>query len=141
MESLRIEQGRENRSANVGRAEQELLDHIAAHGGATVRQAADHFGETKGYVRTTLLQMMERLRKKGFLTREVADGVYVYKTVISREALQRNLLDRFVDESLSGSLAPLVVYLAEADRVTDSELDQLRKLVSDLEARREGDKP
>ena len=43
------------RQKNIGRAELEILRFIQDRDGITVRQVADHFGETKGHVRTTLL--------------------------------------------------------------------------------------
>ncbi len=61
---------------NIGRAEMDILRYITDHHPVTVRQVADHVSETKGLVRTTVLNVMERLRQKGYLARKKADGVF-----------------------------------------------------------------
>jgi predicted transcriptional regulator len=52
---------------NIGRAELEVLRYVQDHHPASVRQVAEHFAESKGHVRTTILTVLERLRKKGYL--------------------------------------------------------------------------
>jgi predicted transcriptional regulator len=126
------------RQSHIGQAELEVLQFIADRGKVTVRQAADHFGESKGYVRTTLLQMMERLRKKGFLKRTMVDGLYHYESVDETSTIYRSLIERFVEGSLGGSLAPFVAYLTAQGDVSDDELTQLKQLVDQLETKRKG---
>ena len=67
----------------IGAAELELLRHIDAVGPTSVRDALENFGLAKGYTRGTVLQMMERLRKKGFLAREDVDKVFRYSATRS----------------------------------------------------------
>jgi predicted transcriptional regulator len=124
------------RESHIGQAELEVLQFIADRGQVTVRQVADHFGESKGYVRTTLLQMMERLRKKGFLKRTMIDGMYRYESVNETSAIHRSLIERFVEGSLGGSLAPFVAYLSSRGEVSDADYDQLKHLVDELEKKR-----
>jgi predicted transcriptional regulator len=50
---------------------------VQDHHPVTVRQVAEHLARTKGLTRTTALNVMERLREKGYLTREKAGGVYL----------------------------------------------------------------
>jgi hypothetical protein len=51
---------------------------MAENGPVTVREAADHPALTKGQVRTTILNSMERFRHKGFPRRRKIQGVYRY---------------------------------------------------------------
>ena len=111
----------------------EMLHYIQDHHPITVRQAAEQFGESKGLVRTTVLNVMERLRKKGYLTRKLSGGLFQYSPRSSKADLLRRLVRDFVDQSLGGSLSPFVAYLAEEGKLTDSELAELKEIVSDLE--------
>ncbi|HZM63357.1 MAG TPA: BlaI/MecI/CopY family transcriptional regulator, partial [Vicinamibacterales bacterium] len=62
----------------VGDQELALLRFVAEAGHATAGEAAERFGQPRGLARSTVLTMMERLRKKGHLTRRQQGGVYHY---------------------------------------------------------------
>lgn len=120
----------------IGAAEFEILTYVATCGDVTVREVAEHFAKTKGLVRTTVLKTMDRLREKGFLTREEKDGIFRYSSTQSRAELESMLIDRFVQDTLGGSLSPFVAYLSGQSEVSDEELRGLKDLVAELEARR-----
>jgi predicted transcriptional regulator len=117
----------------IGQSELELLQFIASRGQITLREASESFGAEKGYVRTTLQQMMERLRRKGFLDRKQQDGVFQYFSTEPREELQNSLVQRFVEGTLSGSVSPFVAYLNSRGAVSAEELVELKELVNKLE--------
>lgn len=114
----------------VGRAESEVLRFVAEHCPATVREVADHFSEKKNYTKTTVLNMMERLREKGLLMRESVDGLFRYSPTRPASTILRDLVRDFVDEMLGGSLEPFAAYLAAQPKVTDSEIARLRETVA-----------
>jgi predicted transcriptional regulator len=125
-------------SKSIGRAELEVLRYISEHRPATVGMVAEHFAQTKGYVRTTVQNVMQRLCDKGYLVRRKADGVFQYEPRAGKGELLRSLVRDFVDRSLGGSLSPFVAYLAEDAKLSDDDLRQLQKIVRDLDAQREG---
>src|SRR5205085_786174 len=94
--------------ANLGRAELQIWQHIADHHPATVGEVARHFAETTGLARTTVSTVMERLRRKGYLTRKRSQGVYQYSPKVPKASLLRDLVRDFVEGALGGSLAPFV---------------------------------
>jgi len=119
-------------SPNVGRAEMEILRYVADRHPVTVRDVAEHLAETKGHVRTTALNIMERLRQKGYLKRKRIEGVFHYSPRESKSALLQGLVRDFVNRTLGGSVSPFVAYLAQEARLTDAELDELKRLVNEL---------
>ena len=127
--------------ASIGEAELEILQYVANHHPVTVREVADHAAETKGLARTTVLTVMERLRKKGHLTRKKIGAVYRYSPRVPKRELLQNLTRDFVERVLEGSVSPFMAYLAEMENLDDEELDRLRALVSELDARRKEDSP
>jgi predicted transcriptional regulator len=120
---------------SIGRAEMEVLRHISDHHPVTVRQVADHFGATKGYVRTTVLNVMERLREKGYLVRRKAGGVFEYSPQVPTQQLLRALVGDFVQRTLGGSVSPFVTYLVEDAELSEPEVTALRNLLQQLEAK------
>jgi predicted transcriptional regulator len=90
--------------------------------------------ETKGHVRTTVLNVMTRLVRKRYLVRRKQDGVYVYAPRVPAGQLLRTLVGEFVDKALGGSPSPFVAYLAEDARLSAQDVEQLKRLVKQLEA-------
>jgi predicted transcriptional regulator len=121
------------RKPGLGRGEAEVLRHVADHCPITVRETADHFAATKGHTKTTILNVMERLREKGFLTREPVDGLYRYSPSRPAAGMLRDLVRDFVDEMLGGSLEPFAAYLAENPPVSEAEIARLRATLVLLE--------
>ncbi|HEY7119108.1 MAG TPA: BlaI/MecI/CopY family transcriptional regulator [Tepidisphaeraceae bacterium] len=100
----------------------------------TVRQVADHVAQTRGHVRTTVLNVMTRLVRKGYLVRRKREGVYEYSPRQPAGQLFRGLVRDFVDKALGGSPSPFVAYLAEdAGRLSTEDVEQLKRLVRELE--------
>ena len=122
------------RRGGIGQAELEVLKYIQDHHPVTVRQVADHVYATKGHTRTTVLNVMTRLARKGYLARRKAGGVYTYSPRVGKADLLRTLVGDFVSRALGGSLSPFVAYLAQDARLTDEDLAQLRDLVRTLDA-------
>src|SRR5690349_1610289 len=97
----------------IGRAQLEILRYVADHHPVTVRQVAEFLAVHRGLTRTTALNVMERLREKGHLTRERIAGVYHYSPSVPKPQFLRSLVRDFVQEALGGSLEPFVAYLVE----------------------------
>ena len=124
--------------APLGEQEMEVLRYIAEHAPVTAGQVAEGFGEQRGLARTTVLTVMERLRRKGYLTRQRRKGVFQYSPQMAVPEVLQGLLHRFVQTSLGGSLAPVVAYLTRAQRLTPEELQELRLMVESMKAEGEG---
>lgn len=129
-----------NHPPQIGRAELDILRYIGDHHPISVREVAEHVAATKGHVRTTVLNVMERLRVKGYLTRKRIDGVFQYSPRIPKSELLQNLVREFVERALAGSVSPFVAYLTSEAKVTEPELKKLKVLVRELESQRKENK-
>jgi len=124
--------------ASLGDLELSLLQFISDHAPITVGEAAEQYGRPHSLARTTILTVMERLRKKGYLTRTKSDGIYRYTPCVQKGDLLHSMIGDFTQRVLGGSWHPFMAYLAEDAQVTDDELDALRALVQRLEEKQEG---
>ena len=118
---------------SIGEQELALLRHIADRGALTVGEASDEFGAPRGLARSTVLTMMERLRRKGHLGRRLLDGVYRYRARATSAELLKGAVQRFVERNLDGSVSPFLAYLSEAATVSDEELRELEEIVARLQ--------
>ena len=121
-------------ASTIGQAELEILRYIQDRHPVTVRQVADHVSETKGHVRTTVLNVMTRLVRKRYLVRRKQGGVYQYSPRVPAGQVLRGLVSEFVDKALGGSPSPFVAYLTEDARLSSQDVEQLKRLVKQLEA-------
>jgi len=121
---------------SIGEQELALLRHIADRGQVSVGEAADEFGVARGLARSTVLTMMERLRGKGHLARQLVDGVYRYRARATSADLLKSAVQRFVERNLDGSVSPFLAYLSEPGRLSDEELAELEAIVTRLHAKR-----
>jgi predicted transcriptional regulator len=123
---------------NLGELELELLSFVSDHAPITVREVLKQFGEPRGLARTTILTVMDRLRKKDYLKRKDRRGVFEYSPCLQKPDLLRKLTKSFTEKVLGGSLDPLVAYLIEDAKLSAKQLQELSQLVSALESKPRG---
>ena len=122
--------------STLGEQELALLTHIADAGDATVGEVVETFGRERDLARSTVLTMMERLRKKGRLLRRLDAGVFRYRARVSSAELLRGAVRRFVEGHLGGSVSPFLAYLSDAGELSDHEVRELEDLVDKLRSAR-----
>ncbi len=126
---------------SLGSQETELLKFISAHQEPlTVREITEVFGEAQGLARTTILTMLERLRKKGFVNRTEIEGINHYASNSSKSDLLQDMVSHFVEKTLEGSLSPFMAYLTQKVELSDAELAEFKQLIANLEQNRSSKK-
>lgn len=125
-----------NKPMSLGDQELTLLRYVTDHAPITVREVAVQFGEAHSLARTTILTMMERLRRKGYLTRVKDSGAFEYRPVVAKTELMQTLVQDFVEKTLGGSLSPFVAYLTDVQGLSEREMSELRKLLDAKAAER-----
>lgn len=121
----------------LGQAQLGILQYVSDHHPIRVSDVADHFARTEGKARTTILTVMEKLREKGYLTRKKRNGTFHYSPRHTTSEVLTGHVRRFVEESLGGSLSPFIAYLAEDRGLSETEVQELKKLVREIEKKQE----
>jgi predicted transcriptional regulator len=121
----------------LGDQELEVLNFISQNAPITAREVAERFGEERGLARTTILTVMERLRKKGYLVRKQGEGVFHYSPRVSQDEVMQGVVRQFIERTLGGSVSPLLAYLARTRQVSRDELAELETLVGELRSEEE----
>ncbi len=121
---------------NLGELELEVMKILWDRGRSSVLQVAENLSKQKGYARTTILTIIQRLHKKGFLKRKKEDGVYRYEPTQKRQQVMGRLLSQFIDRVFDGSSTSLVQHLTGAE-MSDKELDQIKAILDQARSTKE----
>lgn len=113
-------------------SELEILHVLWANGPSTVRQVHEKLSQSRDIGYTTALKLMQIMHEKGFLSREEEGRSHTYTALVSEEDTQRNLVDRFVETAFRGSASKLVMQILGQHKASREELDEIKKLLNDL---------
>ena len=117
----------------LGDSELELLRFVARNPHTQVREACDYFQVSKGWGRTTVLKTLDRLREKDLIDRREVDGTFRYRSTLSESEIEETLVHQFLNQSMEGSVKALVSYLHTYPNLNTEDLEELKKLVHELE--------
>jgi predicted transcriptional regulator len=119
-------------------AELEILNVIWTHGPSTVRFVNGQLNEGKapesdavGY--TTTLKIMQIMAEKGLLKRDESQRSHLYGSAVAQGQVQKQLLDRLLDQAFGGSALKLVMQALGGRRATSEEITRIRELLDRME--------
>lgn len=121
------------KTPSLGEQEMDILKYVDAHSPISVRDVAQYFETERNLARTTVLTVMERLRKKGFLSRAQLDGVFKYSSKFETSDLLSSKISDFVERTLGGSISPLFNYFISSSNLSADEIKKLKEMASMLE--------
>ena len=112
----------------------EIVDVVWGHGtaGATVAEIWQAFSARRPVGRTTILNHVDRLEKRGWLIRREQESPLRYVAALGREKTVALLAGDFVDGFFSGSAKDLMVSLLGSKRLRPTEIDQLRRMLESM---------
>jgi predicted transcriptional regulator len=84
---------------------------------------------------TTILKLMQIMTKKGLVRRDESARTHFYEAEPSKDQTQKDLLHDLVNRAFEGSAQQLVMQALSTEPSTKAELQEIRKLLDDLEGR------
>lgn len=114
---------------NLGELQAAVMAVVWELGEATVGQVRDRLPPEKQLAYTTVLSVMQRLEKAGWLKHRTDGRTYVYVAFRSRRDAGRKALRKFTERAFGGDSLVLFQHLLDDRRLTDDELAELRKMI------------
>jgi BlaI family transcriptional regulator, penicillinase repressor len=102
---------------------------------ATVRQVYETMLERRRIAYTTVMTMMNILEQKGYLKKQQHDRAYVYQPSQPQKQVIRSMVREFIDRVFNGSAEPLLVHLVEDQRLTENDLEEMRRSIKSASRR------
>lgn len=119
-----------NSEIRLGRLELQIMNAVWDRGKATVHDVKNALSRRKSAY-STILTMMRKLEAKGYLEHEVDGRTYVYRPLISQQAVRQGVLGDLVERLFEGSTSLLLTSLVEQNRISENELCEIRKLIEE----------
>jgi predicted transcriptional regulator len=116
-------------------AEMRLLQILWGLKEATVEEVVNaHPGREQPHYKTTqtLLRIMET---KGFITHEPRGRVFVFRPLVSRNAIDQVSVQSLVSRNFHGSATGLLMNLLESNSIKNQELDEFEALIREYRGR------
>ena len=115
-------------------AQFEILQRIwASPVGLTVAEIWEAVRAERSVSRTTVLNLVDRLEKRGWLSRSKDEAVFRYRAAVDRAAAESQLANDFVQEFFSGSAMNMVMSLLGSKPVTKSDIRKLQRLLDETD--------
>jgi BlaI family penicillinase repressor len=94
----------------------------------------ERIGAERGVAYSTVKTIVDRLEQKGAIERVANRGrTIVYAPAIKRERVRKPLVKTFLRRLFGNDLRPLFAQLLQEEKLSDEELEYLRKLVADAD--------
>jgi BlaI family penicillinase repressor len=109
--------------------ELEIMKVVWSSGPVTVRDVYETLLGRRKVAYTTVMTMMNILEQKGYLKKSAKDRAFVYQASKPQKQVVRRMVREFVDRVFNGAAEPLLMHLVEDRRVSEKDLDEIRKLL------------
>lgn len=118
-------------------AELEVLDVLWDKQSATVREVFEEINSRRSTSYTSVLKIMQIMQEKGLVERDETGKAHVYRPAQTPRQTRTGLVTSLLDKAFRGSALSLVQHVLEAKPATREELEAIRKMINEAEAKGE----
>jgi BlaI family penicillinase repressor len=97
--------------------------------GLTIGEIWDAIRSGRDVGRTTALNLVDRLEKRGWLKRKKDGNVYRYLPTVDRSTAEQQMAVDFLDDFFQGSASNLIMSLLGSKRISKQDADRLKRLI------------
>lgn len=114
----------------LSEAQLEIMEVVWEGEEVTVSDVWGVLCQRRSVARNTILTLMERLEKKGWLSRRAEGNTHYYAATASRQSTLSSVVSRLVDTTFAGSIEGLMLALLDGRGLSASEAERLRKMIN-----------
>ena len=125
--------------SRLGETEMEVLHHVWRLEEASVADVHDRIVKSRNVAYTTVMTVMKKLARKGFLNCDSSESRYMYTPARPPAQVRQELVQDLLDKVFHGSAAALVQTLVRGDTLSAEENAEIRKVLARMAADEEED--
>jgi BlaI family transcriptional regulator, penicillinase repressor len=113
----------------LGELETAVMELLWREAGLTVNQVEERLQQRRQIAHTTVLTTLDRMHRKGYLTREKRGKAFVYAPRYTREEFVRGLAQEVLGALLGGLGEPVLSTFVELVGEDEAKLERLEELI------------
>ena len=122
---------------NLGELQKPIMEIVWGMGEATARQVQERLSQKRPLAYTSVLSIMQRLEKAGWLRHRTDQRTYVYQPAFSRDQESDRSLRHFIERVFHGNSQVVIQHLIEQSDLSAEDLLALQKLIRQKRKERE----
>jgi len=115
--------------------EMQILRILWELGPSPVREIHRRLHAAKGTNYSTTVKMLAIMLQKGLVKRDENAQPHVYRPAVTRAKTGKRILDDIIEKVYGGSAMALVLQALSSGKATREELDEVRRLLDQMEGR------
>jgi BlaI family penicillinase repressor len=116
------------RGIRLGDLQLRIMRVLWDSGAVTVSEVQQRLGRQR-LAYTTVATMLRKMEERGLVDHLEEGRKFLYRPVVSLDAVTRSMTGDLVDRLFDGSLAEAVSHLLESREISREELDRLEQLI------------
>ena len=121
----------------LGELQHAIMQVLWARDEATVAEVHEALFDERGLAPTTIATMLRKMEDKGVVAHLVEDRHFVYRATVSEDAVRSTMVSELLDRLFAGDPAALVSHLVADHDIDEAEVERLRALLENAEARKD----
>ncbi len=117
--------------ARISDGEWDLLEALWTRKRGTAREIADDLRPARGWARTTVKTMLERMDAKGLVKSRRVGNAVEYEPAVEVDEARRSAWRRFLGHAFGGAVAPALAFIATDARLSGRQKAALRRLLDE----------
>lgn len=117
----------------ISEAESRVMAILWERGEATAEEVIATLREQTDWQEPTIKTLLGRLLKKGAVSAEAEGRRYRYRPVLQQSDWVLEESSHLLDRLFQGRVAPLVAQFSERGRLSREDVEELRRLISELD--------
>ena len=112
-----------------------IMKVLWEHGEASVAQVQKLLPTSPPLAYSTVSTVLSRLEQDGFVAHRSEDRVFYFRAKVTQDEAGQAMVGEMMRRICEGKPSQLVNHLLETDQVSSKELERIKKLIEDHEAR------
>ena len=113
----------------LGSLQKAVMEAVWGLGEATVQQVRDRLDREPTPAYTTILSVLQKLEKAGWLTHRALGRSYIYLPARSRQEAGESSVRTFIERVFSGDRLQMFQHLLEDQDLSDEDLKTLKTMI------------
>lgn len=122
-------------SHHLGELQLAIMRVLWDEGEATVARVVEALPPDKRRAPTTIATMLTKLEKRGVVDHRAEGRQFVYRPLVEEAVVTRSMVSDLTERLFAGDAGALVSHLLREAEIHEPELDRLRRLIAERQAR------